>query len=624
MKLSTSSLTVGIWAVAALFSATAYAATPPTYPLVNCSSSAVLLAPLGTSADAANIQTRIDAGGIVYLGSGVFTLNATLQLKSNVTLCGSQGTVLRWTPPGAPGHIVEGPMVGLTNASIYNITFDHGAVVLPSGTTVNIKSNVFKNMLSSGVARGTFGDYGWVGLQLVDVTGGTVSQNIFQNINSNAIAAWRLVGTTIANNWINNVYQGMSLVDSKTTVVDGNVGYAIERMGIEMIASGAAVAYSGNEIKNNQLYDFVPYDGNCAPDGAHNRCIEGISMVAGTSARLTKNIVVCGAGCAASTRGYGLEVSGLGTTEVSGNTVRGFREGTVVAVGQTMKIKNNSYYDVTRGISRSSVTDLAGIAYTSNNLNIELNQIENAIEKGIDGDWTKVTQTTIKDNLITRKADAAKDAGAAYIAVHLTPVAPGAPALSVTGNKIIFEGPLVPTFVANGFFINGNGVAGSMAGLTLDGNWVAAVDSAAYGYGVNSYPNGSSLNVNLYNNCFQNLTQLSLGDTSYLVSNNLAVLLAGGSLATTVTVPGGLPAVTASASPSTLSTNPTTYVWFTSSLSGQGVAPVTAWYLGDGGTVSGLTGGGYTYRPGTSMLARVVSKHSSGALLTTKVAITSP
>jgi hypothetical protein len=674
MKSITRGLQLACVVLGATFSAMASAAvapTEPTYPLVTCPDSVAnpdgAIAPsvdhVGDT-DRLLVQNAIDAfhgsAGTVSLKAGLFMIRSALKITPGITLCAPHGTTLQWVNPvgvpNIPGRIIEpntdqdGAVSGI---NIYNITFDHGGIGLYKGQTINIKSNVFKN-INSSLADAKQGTYGWFGIHLVEVSGVTVSNNIFKDIFDGGIAAWDLKTSNISNNWFNRVHQPVSTVNAESTTFDSNVGYAIDRMAIEMtgrqMVGTPSLDHPNIVVTNNRFSNWVRYDRsacveNCAAlSNAHE--IIAISVVSSTGAKIKGNVLDCGTGCVGSDVGWGIEFSSFGVAEVSGNTIRGFRQGIVSHRGETMKIWNNSLVDVVTGIA----TTASDKAYFTKSLSIDGNQIESATSspnmynqwgQGIAVQWDRATAPVVSNNLITYKVDATKDvSGGTFTAIGVSPVDAGKPAGKIIGNKIIFDGPTVPGLQLVGFFLGG--ASGSLSGFSLDGNWVAALGSQN-GVGVHINSSGVYFGVNFLNNRFQNLSKLTDGDSSLVYS----AASKGKNWAINMTPTPGTPSTTANGDTSLTTSAQTKSIVLPSVALSSASNPVVVygtpvnytfsaaigaspssvftpfmWYLGNGATAGSVKSVTAAYKPGATRIARALVKDPSGALVVKSIKIT--
>ncbi|RZI82967.1 MAG: hypothetical protein EOP38_14255 [Rubrivivax sp.] len=609
-------------ALALQISSAAAQSSLPSYPLVACPTNNVTtLSPASVFAPAAtdfnNIQATLNAkaaagGGTVSLNSGTFRITSTVPLviKSNVSLCAPNGAKLQLMGTTTGQLLTAGTIYNDTDANnvkIFNITFDNG-LVLQRGTNVRIERNTFQNLTQFAASNTSV----WGGFGVDKMINGTVLRNTFSNLSRTAFMGYNISGSTIQENTFANTFEPIHIFELDTTVITGNFANGIQRMGIE-IQSDKPDPRPGVQITNNR---FVNWTNSSEPN------VIAMSIVAGDSTVISGNTLICGAGCPTVSKGWGMEIAGRGTTQITGNTVQGFGVGIGVGVPtETVQIVQNAIYDTDMAITKFNNGP------TTQSLLIDSNQIENARTYGINApQWDLVHAPVIQNNLIVRRPGAwAGDATRVYEAIGTSAMAAGAPAMGIYNNRILFDGPALSGFVAHGIFLAGN--AGNLAGLTISNNWIGTNATTAYGNGLWLNYWGSSTNVNLTNNRFQNLANVSTGvpESEYLASGNGAINMSGSSI-----VPASL-AVNQNVSIPALAVTPasktgTGVLSATWSATGSNSFVPNTWFLGDGAI--GLTTTNPTstvtriYQLSANRIARVLANHPSGALAIGKATIT--
>lgn len=319
-----------------------------------------------------------------------------------------------------------------------------------------------------------------------------------------------------------------------------------------------------------------------------------------------------------------MELAGSGTTTVSGNHVQGFAIGVGVASPtETVKVIGNAIYDADIGVTKFNN------GYTTQALIIDGNQIENPRTAGISSpEWKYAHAPVLSNNLIIRKPGYwSSDATRTFAGVNVSPVDTGTTAMSITGNRIYFDGATVTGFTANGISLGGSN--GNLTGLTISDNWIGTDGKSTYGNGIwlNSW--GASTGVTLSNNRFQNLAALTAGvpEANYLASGNGAINMSGSavnpaSLAVnqnvSVSAVPVLPMSVTGAGPLTVKLSAT---------GTNGFVP-WAWLAGNGARTLADPATGpsssvfVTYQPAAKRIVRLLSTHPSGAMTVGKSTIT--
>lgn len=608
-----------------------------------------------------SIQAAINAvasagGGVVQIEGGTYpvTPGSPLQLKSNVTLCanGTNGNTIIQLPPDQPGHLLligdSSANVRAQNAAVYNVVFDNGIVSI-FGDQVTIQSNTFQNIQVQNV-----GGSAWGGFGASRSTGLFVLDNKFNNLANGGMTFWNTTGVTIQRNAFSSVSQGISFtaqagtdgpaIATSNVTISTNTMAGLSRMGIEIMGD-PGVQGANVFVQNNRMANWVA--GSIAPIA--------MSIVRGLSATITGNTAICGAGCTGwilplvdddpnypysrhqpdnrhcdepSPAGQaitwknvkpsmGLELSGTGTTKVSGNTVQGFRSGiTIQSPNDTVNVSNNAIYGAVHGIDKPAADNASYGLVVANILN---NQIENPRATGIDGEWAYTASVKISGNLITREAGKwGADNQCAFRAIAVSPQGSNATPMVLDGNRILFEG--VPP---SGFSATGIKFYGALSGLAIKNNWILSTTSPAFGSGLQVASSGATYGVKLNTNTLQNLSAVSTGtvENSYdaTSSDNLAINMVGGGKFTAKTV-SFVPDV--SIKPSSASgPAPLPFDWSEPTAWTFLNAPI--WYAGNGDSAaaSGLKG---QYLLAANRTVRVLQRSTSGVISVNKALVTQP
>jgi hypothetical protein len=632
--------------------------TPATTSCVRATNSPATVLPSAATDDTnrARIQTALDSAAVnkvpVVLASGTFTLKGALKIATGVTLCSTGGTTLKWAGTSAPQTFAV-QASGASGFRIANITFDGAGVWVSAGSGALIEANTFKN-IKPAVLTDTQDVYGWIAIKLENTVSLTIRQNVFDNIAAGGIAAWGLSGTAaapskISGNWFGHMNQAIGTVNAQYTTVDSNQGYALERMGIEMIGDALtgtpALDHPGITVTNNRLGNWRRVDAVTLCAG-NTTCLSrydliGISVVSSTGAIVSNNVIDCGTGCVNADKGWGIEFSGYGASQVTRNSIRGFISGIVAHHGQTLALNENALFDVNYGIGTTAQGSI-------DNLTINNNQIEASAShtdeyghwgSGITPQWDHAGKVTVSNNTVTFKADATRaPVGGEYVGIAVTPPRAGGTPGTVSGNRVLIEGIPVAGFDVFGIRLSGEN--GSLSGTSVNGNWVVAVGGAASRQGTGldgGWQGGSTQGVTLSGNVFQNLAHLNRfyayhptnGD--YTASGNVAINMdATAALRQDGTAPVLATAKTVTLPTMSLSSTPATPVLgstaatvsFTASLGTATTFAPFAWHYGDGRVTGAFKSISGSYAPGASRVTRALAKDSNGALVTVSKTIT--
>lgn len=576
----------------------AQAASAATCPTLNV----MPVSPVSSAADFNNIQNAINTaaalsgGGTVVLSAGTFQIDSAtpISLKANVALCSTSGAIVKYARSPANVVVAAGDYyanVSADNAQIANITFDNGIVLL-HGDTIAVTGNTFQNIPQD---NGT-----WGALGMDRATHVTISGNKFKDLVNGGITGFDIANVLITGNSFSNVWQGVSVhndhIPTTSIAVTGNTMDKLTRMGIEIMGlHGRNVSVENNRLTNWNYQNLTP-----------TVDLIGLSIVSGDSASIKNNTLICGAGCARTPvashfpdnrdcdesvlvgqtptwmnqKGWGLEIAGIGSTAVSGNTVQGFAVGVVIGTPtETISVNNNAIYNAVHGIDKAE-------GPTTVTSKIENNYIDNARSTGVTGTWNVAANTVIKGNLITRQPGIwAADGTCAFNGIVSSAAPSGSSPMVIDGNRILFEGAPLSGFTARGVVLAG--WQGDLSGTDIKNNWIGNSYSSAYGSGLYLNAPGSSTGVKLTNNTLQNLTAATTGvSESYYASpttGNLAINMPG--TAVFVAQPNTfLPSV--SINPGSASgTGPMTVTW--SEPTAWTFANAPTWYLGDGATATG-------------------------------------
>jgi len=604
-----------------------------------------------------NIQQAIEAasinGGTVFLAGGTYLVlpGQPLQLYSNVSLCSNGDAIVKMNQSQADflltaGNAYTTPKRPANNLAISNIVFDGGIVAL-YGDHITLKGNTFKNIQQRFVNGST-----WAALGAEQSTNLVIDGNKFDKLANGAMSFWDTSKAVVSNNTMTSIYQGISFmaksIATSSVTISGNSMDGLERMGIELMGDEkGAPRLDGNGVYvlNNRMVNWTA--GAAGPIA--------LSIVRGNGAVISGNTAVCGAGCAGwvlpqdsadpvypyATHqpdnrycdepypagqtttwsnvkpSYGIEVSGVGSTSVSKNTLQGFRDGIEIDNPiQTVTISNNAIYGGVTGIAKPG----APAGSTTTAINITGNQIENPRATGISGEWGVVSNTTIRGNLIARQAGVwgAADSLCSFRAITVMPQAAGSNPMVIDGNRVIFEGTPPAGFAASGILLF-TVQSGALNGTDIKNNWIGSTTSNKFGNGLLVGYQGSTTGVKLTNNKLQNLAAVSAGvNESYYgtSSGNLAFNMTGSSLFAAKTA--SVPAV--SINPTSYDvTGPATLTWTEASSYLYGTLP--DWFMGNGTTVSGVKINEIYSLP-ANRTVRMLQPLNSGVIAATKASIT--
>lgn len=551
--------------------------------------------------DTAALQRAINEstpGTTLVLPAGRYQLSSVLLPRSDLTLCASTTATLAWT--GGSGHLIDAVYRGRADRfNLYNLTFD-GASVILAGTGNRVVNNTFRNVNRPAGAPTTDRSRLY-GLHLVDFTDGVVEHNVFSNIDTEtAIIGYGVSGSRIRQNTMSQVFQAMHFFDLSSTEVSQNRISGVRRMGIEI----QGLNLTGAVIRDNVLSDWR-YQ-------ADQRELIGLSVVSGKGVLIQGNVLRCGAGCDGSERGWGMELGGADGQQVRRNVVQGFSVGIGVAILDSITVEGNAIYDAHAGIFKFNNGPVAS------SLRIVGNQIENARDCGICGEWTLAHAPEVTSNTVVREAGRWEgDAGRRYVGITISPVAVGAPAMKVASNRLLLEGS--PTAGLQGWGLCLCGALGNLTGLTLDSNWFGSTGS--WGGGILINAERAAQGVRFQSNVFQGLSSAVAGVHTWLAgsftaSGNQAINVPSSGL-----WPGLVPTSTVAALPGfgLSSTGTGNQRTLKAALEG---GSSTDWQFGDGfNTTTAGTGIRHLYAVdgGQRMMARAWVPHASGGWLTSRV-----
>lgn len=553
--------------------------------------------------DTAALQRALNEsapGTTLVLPAGRYQLSSVLLPRSDLTLCASTTATLAWT--GGSGHLIDAVYRGRADRfNLYNLTFD-GASVILAGTGNRVVNNTFRN-INRPAGAPTTDRSRLYGLHLVDFTDGVVEHNVFSNIDTEtAIIGYGVSGSRIRQNTMSQVFQAMHFFDLSSTEVSQNRISGVRRMGIEV----QGLNLTGAVIRDNVLSDWR-YQ-------ADQRELIGLSVVSGKGVVIQGNVLRCGAGCEGSERGWGMELGGGDAMQVRRNVVQGFSVGIGVAILDSVHVEGNAVYDAHAGIFKFN----NGPVHSS--LRITGNQIENARDCGICGEWTLAHAPVVAGNTVVREAGRWEgDAGRRYVGITVSPVALGAPPMQVASNRLLLEGSPTAGLQAWGLCLCGK--LGNLAGLTLDSNWFGS--AASWGGGILINAEGAAHGVRFQSNVFQGVASAVAGVHTWLAGS----FTAAGNLAINVPSSGLWPGLVPTSSVAALP-------GFGLSAAGTGHQRTlqtaleggssTEWLFGDG--FAAITSGTairhlYAIDGGHRMMARAWVPHPSGGWLTGRVGL---
>ena len=609
---------------AALLSATqvAFAVDCPTGNAVRTVAPSPLTGEAKAVADTESLRAAIAVGGAVILG-GDYYVNAAIYMSpsaSSVFICSINGASIKQVAGGG-SVIIEGTMqsngamLPLNQVSIQNITFDGGGVKL-QGNNIKVVGNKFINIENIDAQSGLF---------LVNVRNGEVSGNKFVNIWSGGVAAADVRSTIISDNNFTDVSQGITIntyaatdsdVFADRNIIKNNVMTGLSRMGIEF--GGTYPVHPKNPlIDGNRMTDWVvDTRGRNAEETARRNDRMALSIVRGRDAVISNNVVSCGDICSKteSIHGYGVEIFGAGTPKVQNNTITGFWNGVIIdAPTENVEVTNNAIYRSVIAISRDEKEP------ATKNIKIDGNYIENAREIGVRWRLNDALVQNVTNNIISRSGGAwSDDSTKKFVGFNISNLlSVNASTVNLSGNKIIFEGPVVAGFVARGIELNG--YRGNLGGLNVDNNFVGNFGSSKFGVGIfASNSEGEAIGVKLTGNVLQNLATSTTGpDGAYATpSRNKAINMTGSALFAAQSVP--IPAIKLT------KTSTGTGPWTVTLSTPYRFAPQT-WFFGDGSTSSEQTlTVSHPYLLPAKRTVRLLQTHSSGATFVGTTSVIQP
>jgi hypothetical protein len=592
----------------------------PSYPYVACPTTKVTkLSPVGnttTSADFDAIQKALNAastqgGGTVVLNPGTYAIvsQVPLVIKSNVTLCAPSGATLKYVGATSGQLLVPGTIYSDTpanNSAILNLTFDNGIVLL-QGDKVRFERNTIQNITTFAATNTSV----WGGSGGGPLSNATILHNRFSNLTRTGFMGYTISNSLIKENTFENVAEPIHIFDIWASKVVGNFGTGTRRMAIEIQRNTTTpdASLPGLVISDNRFVNWVA--------DANQDNVIALSIVAGQSAEISRNTLICGSGCFGSTKGWGMEIAGSGTTKIQGNTVQAFALGIgIAAPTESVNVVQNAIYDADVAITKFNN------GYTTKSYLIDSNHIENARSSGISAsDWYMAYNPVLQNNVIIRKAGYwAGDSTRSYSAIGSAGLAADSAPMVIQNNVLLFEGAAVPGFSPTGIFLAGYN--GNLTGTNISNNRIGTDGVASYGQAINLNSWGSSTGVKLTNNKFQNLSNVVTGvpENGFVATGNTAVNMSGSAISPSSLAPNQQVAFpTIGITPGSATGTGPLKVKF-SATGSQSFVPY-AWLAGDGtlaltsATATSPTSSvSYTYLLSAVRKARLLSLHPSGAV----------
>jgi hypothetical protein len=539
-------------------------------------------------------------GGTVLFPPGIYHLASTITTRSDLTLCAASTATLKWI--GGRADMVSAPeFARVDRLNVYNLTFE-GATVSLRGAFNRVVHNVFQHV--NPVPGQDANDYSrHQALLMLGVTDSLVQDNVFTDVDQGpSVMGYDIARIDLVNNSFSSVLEPVHLMGATNTLIARNHMVGVARMGIEIQGGDL----TGVVVEDNRVAAFrVRSDVSS---------VIALSVVSGQGTVIQRNVLICGDACVGATSGWGMEVGasdGAGSMIVSLNMVQGFSVGIGVGFLNGVTVSGNVVYDSLIGITKFNN------GWVGTGMLVSDNQIENARDCGICGDWSLVMAPVLSGNIVSRKPGAWEgDSTRHYIGILGGHVPLGSAPMQISDNVVLLEGAAVSGFVPSGFCLcSANNLLG---GMTMSGNTVLVQGPSAMGVGILVNSVNAAGGVSMVNNRFQGLSEAIGGLSanaagSYTARDNQAFNMSANGIwsgfASSSQVTWSTEAVARSVSGGAASGR----VVFAAAGS-EGLSPAQ-WYLGDGARQNGASGSHrFVMNTDSPLLLRLRSTHTSGAV----------
>lgn len=435
-----------------------------------------------TGQDGADIQRAIHSAGSdsVILLAGEYSVERTIQLVDRVTLCSQTGATLTWRSSDRPGMMLDASRA--TGTTIKNLVLDGRGIVL-TGSGHTVENNLIRNIPAPPPHTS---DKRWAEGHGILVAGRgrglTLKGNFFNNIADTCIMGYGLDDSTISDNLMQNVHEGIHLFSPRATAIRKNSGQNFTAMAIEV----QGLNFPGVLVEQNTFSVW----NKRTEKGAY-----AMSVVAGQSAVVRQNRITGTPAMAA-----GLEVGGIAPQILDNQFVD---VPIVITDTPNALIQGNQLMraSILKDINRAK----------SGTLTIRNNVLTNPPRAGIASDhWWGHDQVIISGNQISKQLSATD---ADFIGILATDS--DKQPLVIQQNQItIRSGPGTPSH-ARAICIGNSGFEGNLRGTQINGNVCESDGVAIF---ANSNSRGGHIGVIYQNNKLRNLRDSIQGDSQGLIA----------------------------------------------------------------------------------------------------------
>lgn len=418
------------------------------------------------------------AGSTVVL-SGDYVVDRTIKLLNDVTLCSAAGATLTWQNQNRSGMMLDASRA--TGTSIKNLVLD-GRGILLKGTRHTVENNLIRNIPGDNKHEGRWGEKHGILIadRGVDIS---IKGNVFRNIGDTCVMGYGISQSTISDNLMQNVHEGIHLFSVGTTSIRKNAGQGFKAMSIEIQGDDLP----GLVIENNSFSKWHK---------DHEKGAYAMSVVSGISAIVRGNSIT-----GAPLMAAGLEVGGQSPQILSNIMV----EAPIVITGAPdAVIKGNL-------LTRSGIFKDINRARRGT-LTIQDNTIVNAPRVAIGTDhWWGHEQVIISGNRISKQLTAQD---AEFVGI-LTTDSDKMP-LIIQNNQISIQSTADTQKSVRAMCIGNSGYKGNMRGTQITGN---SCESNGVAIFANSNSLGGHVGISYRNNRLLNLKDSIQGDSEGLVSS---------------------------------------------------------------------------------------------------------